>query len=136
MPLPHVYTQIGALDQSVVVGERIIGISLDKYLGGKYPLYKKFGYSNEQLESMNRSYIVPDCTLFYLLSLYPMEDFDTRTQLEKDLHMGKMMWVTNKAIGTELFRTDYVQMVGRYMKKHSNVTVKQLLETDDYKDMK
>lgn len=73
LPLPHVYTQIGALDQSIVVGDRTIGISLDKYMGAKYPIYEKFGYSNEQLESMNRSYIVPDCTLFYLLSLYPMK---------------------------------------------------------------
>ena len=29
MPLPHVYTQIGAFDQSIVVGEKMIGISLD-----------------------------------------------------------------------------------------------------------
>ena len=136
LPLPHVYTQIGALDQSIVVGDRTIGISLDKYMGAKYPIYKKFGYSNEQLESMNRSYIVPDCTLFYLLSLYPMKNFDTRSQLEKDLHMGKLMWVTSKAIGTELFRTDYVRMVNAYMRKHGNTTIKQLLESDEYKDMK
>ncbi len=136
MPLPHIYTQIGALDQSIVVGDRMIGISLDKYMGAKYPLYKKFGYSNEQLESMNRSYIVPDCALFYLLSLYPMENFDTKSQLERDLHMGKLMWVSNKATGIEVFRTDYVQMVSRYMKKHGNITIKQLLERDNYKDMK
>lgn len=136
LPLPHVYTQIGALDQSIVVGDRTIGISLDKYMGAKYPIYKKFGYSNEQLELMNRSYIVPDCTLFYLLSLYPMKNFDTRSQLEKDLHMGKLMWVTNKAIGTELFRTDYVRMVSAYMRKHGDTTIKQLLESDEYKDMK
>lgn len=136
MPLPHVYAQIGALDQSIVVGNRTIGISLDKYMGAKYHIYEKFGYRKDQLEQMNRSYIVPDCTLFYLLSLYPMDNFDTRNQLERDLHMGKMMWVTNKALGTDLFRTEYVQMINRYMKKHGKKTIKQLLESDDYKDMK
>ena len=65
-----------------------------------------------------------------------MKNFDTRSQLEKDLHMGKLMWVTNKAIGTELFRTDYVRMVNAYMRKHGNTTIKQLLESDEYKDMK
>ena len=29
---PYFYAQIGALDQSIVVGEHSVGISLDKYL--------------------------------------------------------------------------------------------------------
>ena len=39
---PYFYAQIGALDQSIVVGEHSVGISLDKYLGPEYPLYRKF----------------------------------------------------------------------------------------------
>lgn len=136
MPLPRVYAQIGALDQSIVVGDRIIGISLDKYMGAKYPIYQKFGYSNEQLESMGRNYIVPDCISFYLLSLYPMDNYDSRTQLEKDLHMGKVMWVVNKAMGDNIFDTDYTRMVAHYMHRHPKVTVSQLLATDDYSKMK
>ncbi len=132
MPLPHVYTQIGAFDQSIVVGEKMIGISLDKYMGAKYPLYKRYGYSNEQLESMGRNNIVPDCLTFYLLSLYPMDNYDSRSQLEKDLHMGKVMWVVNKALEQHFFDTDYVSIVGRYMRHHSDVTVAQLLQSDDY----
>ncbi|MBA7488659.1 MAG: gliding motility protein GldB [Prevotella sp.] len=132
MPLPHVYTQIGAFDQSIVVGGKMIGISLDKYMGAKYPLYKRYGYSNEQLESMGRNNIVPDCLTFYLLSLYPMDNYDSRSQLEKDLHMGKVMWVVNKALEQHFFDTDYVSIVGRYMRHHSGVTVAQLLQSDDY----
>lgn len=135
MPLPRIYTQIGALDQSIVVGDRMIGISLDKYMGAKYQIYEKFGYSNEQLESMNRSYIVPDCVLFYLLSLYPMKNSDARNQLEKDIHMGKVMWMTNKTLGVELFNTEYTDKVDKYMKKHGEVTVRQLLESDDHKNL-
>lgn len=133
IPLPRVYTQIGALDQSIVVGDQTIGISLDKYMGAKYPIYKEFNYSSEQLETMNRSYIVPDCISFYLTSLYPLKNYDTRTQLERDLHMGKVMWVTNKALGSEIFDTDYIRMINRYMKKHPDVTIAQLLESDDYR---
>lgn len=40
LPIPQIYAQIGALDQSIVVGNQTIGISLDKYLGKDYPLYK------------------------------------------------------------------------------------------------
>lgn len=132
MSIPLIYTQIGALNQSVVVGDQIIGISLDKYLGKNYPIYKRFGYTSRQLESMQRSHIVPDCLSFYLLSLYPMERFDSRSQLEKDLHMGKVMWTVNKAMDNNFFYSEYVMTIDRYMKKHPKVTVKQLMELDDY----
>lgn len=132
MPLPRVYAQIGALDQSIVIGDRSIGISLDKYMGAKYPLYKQFGYTNEQLETMGRNYIVPDCVSFYLLSQFPMNNYDSRTQLEKDLHMGKVMWVTNKALGQQFFDTDYIKTVNHYMLRHPKVTFEQLLLNDDY----
>lgn len=136
LPLPRVYSQIGALDQSIVIGDRTIGISLDKYMGAKYPLYKQFKYSNEQLESMGRQNIVPDIVSFYLLSLYPMENIDSRSQLDKDLHMGKVMWVANKALGDEFFTSDYISMVARYMRRHPKITVLQLLSEDDYSKMK
>lgn len=136
LPLPRIYAQIGALDQSVVIGERSIGISLDKYMGAKYPIYKRFGYTNEQLETMGRDHIVPDCVSFYLLSLYPMANYDSRSQLEKDLHMGKVMWVVNKAMGESVFSTEYVNMVNRYMHRHPKVTVADLLSSDDYSSIK
>ena len=132
MPLPHVYTQIGALDQSIVVGDKMIGVSLDKYMGAKYPLYKKYGYPHEQLETMGRDNIDPDCITFNLLSLYPMRNYNSRSQLEKDLHMGKAMWVANKAMGRHFFDSDYVNMIGRYMRRHSDITVGQLLQSDNY----
>lgn len=135
MPIPRIYAQIGALDQSIVVGDKMIGISLDKYMGSKYPLYKRYNYSAEQLRTMGRNYIVPDCISFYLLSLYPMDNYDSRTQLEKDLHMGKVMWVTNKAIGTDMFNADFVDIINRFMSQHKNVTISQLLESDDYSEM-
>lgn len=136
LPLPRVYAQIGALDQSIVVGDRTIGISLDKYMGAKYSLYKRFGYTNEQLETMGRDHIVPDCVSFYLLSLYPMDNYDSRSQLEKDLHMGKVMWVVNKALGENFFDTYFVHIVNRYMHRHPKVGIAELLSSDDYSKMK
>lgn len=37
LKIPRIYTQLTALDQSVVVGNQTLGISLDKYLGENYP---------------------------------------------------------------------------------------------------
>lgn len=128
---PKFYAQIGALDQSVVVGEHSVGISLDKYMGSNYPLYKKF-YSTQQRATMTRSYIVPDCLTFYLLSVYALDDFDNRSQLTRDLHMGKIMWVVNKAMGKEIFEYNSVKTIAAYMKRNPKVTVSQLLKDDDY----
>ncbi len=129
---PLIYSQIGALNQSIVVGDNLIGISLDKYLGSNYPIYKKYDYSVTQLQSMTRSYIVPDCLCFYLLSLYPLKNFDTRPQEVKDLHMGKVMWTVNQSLGERVFNTEFIKKVDSYMKKHPNITVKNLLEDDNY----
>jgi hypothetical protein len=136
MEMPEIYAQIGSLDQSVIVGNNTIGICLDKYLGTDYPLYKKpeYGYSEEQLRMMNRQYIVPDCIGFYLLSLYPMPFDRELTQEEQDVHIGKIQWVVDKAMGEDVFVTKYTHMADRYMKRNKNVTIDQLLSNNEYSD--
>ena len=136
MEIPEIYAQIGSLDQSVIVGNGMIGICLDKYLGTDYPLYKKpeYGYSQEQLNMMNRHYIVPDCIGFYLLSLYPMPLDRELTQQERDIHIGKIQWVVEKAMGEEVFATKYTRMADRYMRRNKNATVDQLLRNNEYSD--
>lgn len=131
MQRPAFYAQIGALDQSIIVGEHSVGISLDKYMGEEYPLYRRF-YNAQQRSTMSRKYIVPDCLTFYLLSLYPMEDFDNRPQLDRDLHMGKVMWTVNKAMGKNVFESKYIKTISAYVCKNPKLTVKELLEDEDY----
>lgn len=130
MPIPNVYAQIGALDQSIVVGNQSIGISLDKYLGKDYPLYKKY-YLPSQRASMTREHIVPDCLSFYLLGLYPMHDFEVRTQLERDIHIGKIMWVCNVVLGHKFFKSQYINIVDKYMSANKSVDIEQLLEENN-----
>ena len=136
MEMPEIYAQIGSLDQSIIVGNNTIGICLDKYLGTDYSLYKKpeYGYSEGQLRMMNRQYIVPDCIGFYLLSLYPMPFDRELTQEEQDVHIGKIQWVVDKAMGEDVFVSKYTNMVDRYMKRNKNVTVDQLLSNNEYSD--
>ena len=131
MKLPVVYAQIGALDQSVIIGNNSIGISLDKYLGAEYPLYRRF-YTSEQRQLMTREYIVPDCMSFYILSMFPLKDHENRTQYERDLHMGKIMWTVNRLLGRNVFNTRFTAVVERYAKKHSRMSVKDILELDKF----
>lgn len=131
LKIPRFYAQVGALNQSIVVGDMMIGISLDKYLGKDFPVYKKY-YDEKQIQSMTREYIVPDCLAFYLLSQYHMEGLDQRTQFEKDMHMGEVMWVVNKAVDQHFFKTEFVKKVDNYMKQHHNVSLDNFLYSTDF----
>ena len=134
MEVPVVYAQIGSLDQSVIVGNGQIGICLDQYLGTDYVLYQKedYGYSQEQKDMMQRQYIVPDCIGFYLLSLYPMPFDHEMSQEDRDVHMAKIQWVVNHAMGRTVFNNALVNRVEEYMKHNKNMTLEGLLANHEY----
>ena len=76
---------------------------------------------------MTREHLVPDCLTFYILSLYPMENFDNSTQVMRDRHIAKMMWVVNKVTGKNTFDTPELRRIDQYMKSNPKVTISQLL---------
>lgn len=131
VPIPRVYAQISALDQSIIVGNGAVGISLDKYLGENYPLYKKY-YTEQQRKQMSRGYMISDCLSFYLLSLYQLDNFDLRPQIERDMHMGKVQWIVNQVLLKHIFKTKYVEAVENYMQKHPRLSYEELLRMTDF----
>lgn len=126
LPIPSVYAQIGAFSQSIIVGEGIVGICLDKYLGKDFQPYFRF-YPEHQRVSMTRENIVPDCLTFYILSIYPLPNFETASQEVRDEHIGRVMYVVNKAMGKNFYKMPYVKKVGKLMKSNPSLTIKQLL---------
>jgi hypothetical protein len=128
LSVPRVYTQIGSLDQSVVVGDSMVGISLDKYLGKDHPVYLKYGYNERQRSMMTRQYIVPDCLAFYLLGHYPMTTEVLDSLPLRDAHMSRIQYVVNRAVGREVFISSGVKHVADSMARHSGITVEQLLQ--------
>jgi hypothetical protein len=128
MQIPHVYTQIGSLDQSIIVTDSLLGISLDKYLGSDYPAYIHYGYSQKQRDMMSRQYIVPDCLGFYLLSLYPMPaNGDSLQHDQQHFHMCKIQCIVNKAIGQSIFSNDTIRQLEKYMHKHRTLSADDFL---------
>ncbi len=120
--MPVVYTQIGSLDQSVVIGEGLVGVSLDKYLGADYPLYLKYGYTEKQRSMMSRDYILPDCLGFYLLSIFPCPHDSLRAQ-----HMGRIQHVVNNVLKHPIFTNEHVLVAQRHM-ADNKLSFKELLE--------
>lgn len=96
--IPRVYTQVSALNQSIVVADDLLGISLDKYLGADYPLYKDFYYPYQR-RSMSRERLVPDALTFYLLSEYSPAPNRPYTVLERVLRNAKMHWIVADILG-------------------------------------
>ncbi|MBQ7422632.1 MAG: gliding motility protein GldB [Prevotella sp.] len=133
MEIPQVYAQISALDESIVVGNQTIGISLDKYLGADYPYYKKL-YPEVQRRQMTRDMILPEALSFYLISIYSLPDFETRSQEERDLHMGKIQWIVNQALDRHVYSTRFVHSVDTYMKKNPKVSYEELLKMTDFSE--
>lgn len=97
LPVPTIYSQISALNESVVLSDSLLGISLDKYMGEDYPLYKRF-YYDYQRRTMRPDRIVPDCFVFYLMSQYPFPMDYGRSLLDVMLHYGKINYVVQKIL--------------------------------------
>ena len=127
MSLPNVYTQVGSLDQSIVVGDGLLGISLDKYLGEDYPLYLKYDYTSQQRSMMTRQYIVPDCIGFFLLSRYPLP-FDSTDEAHQ-WHMAKIQYVVNRVTGREVFTHPLISRVDSMVKGQKAFSVDKLLRS-------
>ena len=125
--IPHVYAQVGSLDQSIVIADSTLGISLDKYLGLDYPLYLRFGFSRQQRQMMTRDCIVPDCLSFYLLSLYPLPDADSLDHAARRFHMSKIQCLVNKAMGHQFFRGDTLTCLQHYRFSHPRLSADEFL---------
>ena len=127
--VPHFYAQIAALNQSVVVGDSILGFSIDKYMGADYPLYKRI-YYDYQCRSMEPDRIVPDCFTFYLLSQYPLPWQPGRTLLDMIMHRGKINWIVAHILGYESFEKEmgYSEDEAEWCRKNKTSLWKTMVE--------
>ncbi len=132
--IPKFYAQIGAFNQSIVVDNNVIGISLDKYLGKDFSPYARY-YDEQQRETMTPEYIVPDVIVFYLMSSYGMFEYAKTSQHWRDINTSIVMYVTNKLVGWEAFKSKDINKVAAYMRKHPEKTLKNLLEMTDYSEI-
>lgn len=96
--VPAIYTQISALNESIVVDDSLLAISLDKYMGEDYPLYNSY-YYDYQCHSMRPDRIIPDCFVFYLIGGYPLPPLADRTLVERMIRRGQIYYVVQQALG-------------------------------------
>ncbi|MGQ7868060.1 gliding motility lipoprotein GldB [Sunxiuqinia sp. sy24] len=70
--VPTIYTCISGFNQSVVLADSLIGISLDKYLGADSPYYPSLGLAKYKTRNMHPQKIVSDALYFWAMTEYPI----------------------------------------------------------------
>jgi gliding motility-associated lipoprotein GldB len=95
MRIPAVYMHVSGLRQNVIVADSLLSLSIDKYLGADYPLYRDFFHAGQR-RRMERDYVVPDCLTAWLLSEYPFRG-DSRVLLERMIYEGKIKYILHQA---------------------------------------
>lgn len=88
---PLFYTHLSGLNQSVVVSNNLISVSLDKYLGPDYKLYDNTVYSYERVH-MKRSNIVRDYIAGWYYSQFPFNGIQYRV-LDNMIYQGKLCFL-------------------------------------------
>ena len=89
--IPAIYTCISGFNQSIVVSEKLIGVSLDKYLGADSPFYRQLGLPLYKRRNMNSEKIVPDAMYAWAVSEWPMSE-KYNNLLDNMIYEGKMQY--------------------------------------------
>lgn len=96
MQIPALYMHVSGFNQNVLVGDSLLSLSIDKYMGEDYPLYQDFFY-DYQRRKMQPSHVVPDYVAGWLMSEYPFAGKDN-VLLDKMIYEGKIKYLVLSAL--------------------------------------
>ncbi len=98
--IPAIYTYISGFNESLIIAENFIGISLDKYLGSKCEFYPMLGIPVYKSRNMYPQKIISD--LFYAWAITEFQNNDNAENLlSQMIHHGKLIYFT-KAMNPSL----------------------------------
>jgi hypothetical protein len=92
--IPGVYTCITGFNESIIIGDSVLGISLDKYLGSGNKYYAELQIFKYQTAKMNSYNIIPDCMYAWATSEWNYRDmgYSSDNALADMLHEGKLLF--------------------------------------------
>lgn len=96
MQIPAVYMHVSGLNQNVLVGDSLLSLSIDKYMGEEYPLYQNFFYESQR-RKMCRERVISDYLTGWLMSEYPFTGKEN-VLLERMIYEGKIKEVVSLAL--------------------------------------
>jgi hypothetical protein len=92
--IPGVFSYISGFNNSIIVGDSVLGIGLDKYLGSGSKYYPGLQIYKYQAAKMNPFNIVPDCMFGWASSEwnYGEMGYQTDNVLTEMIHQGKLLY--------------------------------------------
>ena len=90
-PVPQVYAIISGFNQSVVMTQNAIGISLDNYLGPDCPFYALLAFPQYKRENMRSDKIPTDVLLSWGISEFEFDE-SKNNLLSNMIYQGKMIY--------------------------------------------
>jgi hypothetical protein len=92
--VPAVYTCISGFNNSIILGDTILGIGLDRYLGAGSEYYKRLGIYKYISDRMTPSNIVPDCIYGWGASEWDFSviGYQADNLLAEMIHYGKLKY--------------------------------------------
>ena len=100
VPTPKILMHISGLNQSIVVDENLISISIDNYLGEKYPLYGQIGIYNYLTQNMRREKVASDYIFAWLSTEFPYFSEQDKL-LDEIIYKGKILYITSLLMKNE-----------------------------------
>lgn len=92
--IPAIYTCISGFNSSIIAGDSVLGISLDKYLGADCKYYPMLDIYSYMAARMTPGYIVPDCMYAWGASDWDFEymEYPAENVLARIIHEGKLRY--------------------------------------------
>jgi hypothetical protein len=92
--IPGIFTCITGFNNSIIIGDSVLGIGLDKYLGSDSKYYPEMQIYKYQTAKMNPYNIVPDCMYAWASTEwdYKQMGYETDNVLTQMIHEGKLFY--------------------------------------------
>lgn len=101
--IPAVYSFVSRFNTSLIIGENILGIGLDRYLGSDCEYYRQLGLPQYVRVNMRKGKIVPDCMYAWASTEWTFEGEETRDKpsqnvLNHMIYQGKLLYFVQAMI--------------------------------------
>lgn len=101
--IPAVYSFVSRFNTSLIIGESILGIGLDRYLGRDCEYYQQLGLPQYARFNMHGDKIVPDCMYAWASTEWSFEGEDSREKpsqnvLNHMIYQGKLLYFVQAMI--------------------------------------
>lgn len=93
IPTPRIYCHVSGLNQSLIVDEEFISLSIDNYLGSDYHIYEKIGIYKYQRPNMCREKVASDYITAWLSSEFANSLADNL--LSDIIRHGKILYIVS-----------------------------------------